>query len=200
MSELHFEIAAADEAAIRDREYFLEIFDLPGPTDADPNEKYAAVRPAPDSWIALMRTVHVAKQSQENMLVASLKFMDQCLIETDIRKALLQAIEKDPEKYEAYRPNDDDTYGDPDLSDLGVVLTRSNGRLTDRLFDGDDRFGSQTMVAVMESLTQRWSGNPTGSPGSSPSSPSRTGPRSMPSRSPKASTSSKSSTDRRRAS
>lgn len=205
MSELHFEIAAADEAALRDREYFLEIFDLPGPTDADPHQKYAAVRPAPDAWIALMRTVHVAKQSQENMLAASLKFMDQCLIESDLRKALIQAIEKDPGKYEAYCPElDDDGYpvngSDEDLSDLGILVTKSNQRLTDRLFDGDDRFGSQTMVAVMESLTQRWSGNPTGSPGNSQSSPSRTGPRSMPSRSPKASTSSGSSTARRRAS
>lgn len=200
MSELHFQIAAADEKAVAERDYFLTIFDLPGPAEGDPNQKYAAVRPAPDAWLALSRTVYVAKRSQEDMLVAGLKFLDQGFIEKDIRKALLQAIERDPDTYAAYRPNDDDTLNDPDLSDLGVELTRSNQRITDRLFDGDDRFGSATLVAVMESLTEQWSGNPTGSQPDSSNSPRRTGGRSTAATSPKASTSSKSSASRRRAS
>jgi hypothetical protein len=200
VSELHFEIAAADEKAVTDREYFLTVFDLPGPAEGDPKEKYAAVRPAPDAWLALSRTVYVAKRSQEDMLVSGLKFLDQAFIEKDIRKALLQAIDRDPDKYKAFRPTDGDMLNDPDLSDLGVEVSRSNQRLTDRLFDGDDRFGSSTLVGVMESLTEQWSGNPTGSPQDSSSSPRRAGARSTGSASPKASTSSRSSAARRRAS
>lgn len=200
MSELHFQIAAADEKAVAERDYHLTIFDLPGAAEGDPNEQYAAVRPAADAWLALSRTVYVAKRSQEDMLVSGLKFLDQGFIEKDIRKALLQAIDRDPETYKAYRPNDDDKLNDPDLSDLGAQLARSNQRITDRLFDGDDRFGSATLVAVMESLTEQWSANPTGSPQDSSSSPRRSGGRSTGSTSPKASTSSRSSTSRRRAS
>ena len=200
MSDLHFQIAAADEKAAAERDYMLTIFDLPGSAEGDPAEKYAAVRPAADAWLALSRTVYVAKRSQEDMLVSGLKFLDQGFIEKDIRRALLQAIERDPETYKAYRPNDDDTLNDPDLSDLGVQLARSNQRITDRLFDGDDRFGSATLVAVMESLTEQWSANPTGSPPVSSSSPRRSGGRSTASASPKGSTSSRSSGSRRRAS
>lgn len=200
MSELHFQIAAADEKAAAEREYFLTVFDLPGPAEGDPNERYAAVRPAPDAWLALSRTVYVAKRSQEDMLVSGLKFLDQAFIDKDVRKALIQAIDRDPDKYAEFRPNDDDLLKDPDLSDLGVELTGSNRRLTDRLFDGDDRFGSSTLVGIMESLTEQWSGNPTGSPQDSSSSRSRSGARSTDSTSPKGSTSSRSSAGRRRAS
>lgn len=200
MSELHFQIAAADEKAVAERDYFLTIFDLPGPADGDPNEKYAAVRPAADAWVALSRTVYVAKRSQEDMLVSGMKFLDQAFIAKDIRKALIQAIDRDPDAYRAYRPSDDDTLNDPDLSDLGVKLTQSNQRITDRLFDGDDRFGSSTLVSVMESLTEQWSANPTGSLPDSSSSPRRSGARSTEPVSSKASTSSRSSGSRRRAS
>ena len=200
MNDLHFEIAAADEKAIAERDYMLTIFDLPGPADGDPTEKYAAVRPAPDAWLALSRTVYVAKRSQEDMLVSGLKFLDQGFIAKDIRRALVQAIERDPETHKAYRPNDDDTLNDPELSDLGVQLVGSNQRITDRLFDGDDRFGSSTLVSVMERLTEQWSANPTGSPPVSSNSPRRSGGRSTGSASPKASTSSRSSGSRRRAS
>lgn len=200
MSELHFEIAAADEKAIAERDYFLTVFDLPGPADGDPAEKYAAVRPAPDAWLALSRTVYVAKRSQEDMLVSGLKFLDQAFIEKDIRRALLQAIDRDPDKYKLFRPSDDDMLNDPDLSDLGVEVSRSNQRLTDRLFDGDDRFGSSTLVGIMESLTEQWSGNPTGSQPVSSNSRRRAGAPSTESPSPKAGTSSRSSGGRRRAS
>jgi hypothetical protein len=200
VSELHFEIAAADEKAVAEREYHLTIFDLPGAVPGDPAEKYAAVRPASDAWVALSRSVYVAKRSQEDMLVSGLKFLDQAFIEKDIRRALLQAIDRDPDAYAAYRPSDDDTLNDPELSDLGVEVSRSNQRLTDRLFDGDDPFGSATLVGIMERLTEQWSANPTGSlPGFS-NSPRRSGGPSTASRSPKASTSSKSSSGRRRAS
>ena len=200
VTELHFEIAADDVAAVVDREYHLTIFDLPGPKDGDPNETYAAVRPAGATWVAMMRSVYVAKRSQEDMLAAGLKFLDQCLIRTDLRKAILQAIDKDPDKYAAYRPNDDDQLNDPDLSDFGLTVVESNQRLTDRLFDGDDRFGASTLVDVMERLTKQWSGNPTGSPAASSSGPRSTGARSTASRSPKASTSSGPSSNRRRGS
>jgi len=200
VSDLHFEIAAADEKAVAERDYFLTVFDLPGPADGDPSEKYAAVRPAPDAWLALSRTVYVAKRSQEDMLVSGLKFLDQAFIEKDIRRALLQAIDRDPDKYKAFRPTDDDMLNDPDLSDLGVEVSRSNQRLTDRLFDGDDRFGSSTLVGIMESLTEQWSGNPTGSQPVSSNSRRRAGAPSTDSPSPKASTSSRSSGGRRRAS
>lgn len=200
MSELHFEIATADVAAVKEREYFLTVFKLPGPAEGDPEETYAAVRPAGDSWLALSRSVFVAKKSQENMLVAGMKFLDQCLIDTDLRKAIVQAIDKDPDKWKEYRPNDDDELGDPDLSDFGVKVVNSNQRLTDRLFDGDDLFGSATLVDVMQKLTQQWSANPTGSPAVSSSSPRRTGERSTASPRSKASTSSTRSGNRRRAS
>lgn len=200
MSELHFEIAAADEKAVAERDYHLTLFNLPGPAEGDPEEKYAAVRPGPDAWLALSRTVFVAKQSQENMLMSGLKFLDQAFIATDIRKALLQAIDKDPDAYKAFRPTDDDTQNDPDLSDLGLTIVQSNQRLTDRLFDGDDRFGSSTLVGLMESLTEQWSGNPTGSPQDSSSSPRRGGARSTGSAPSKGPTSSRSSGGRRRVS
>ena len=200
MSELHFQIAAADDAAVNDRDYYLTVFKLPGPAAGDPEETYAAVRPAADSWLALSRTVYVAKRSQEDMLVAGMKFLDQCLIEKDLRAGILQWIDRDPEQSRAYRPSDDDEMNDPDLSDFGVEVTRSNQRLTDRLFDGDDRFGSSTLFDVMQKLTQQWSGNPTGSPADSSSSPRSNGARSTASRSSKASTSSKRSGSPRRAS
>lgn len=200
MSELHFQIAAADEKAVAERDYFLTIFDLPGPAEGDPVQTYAAVRPAADAWLALSRSVYVAKRSQEDQLVSGMKFLDQAFIEKDIRKALVQAIDRDPDKYKAYRPSDDDTLNDPDLSDLGVELSRSNQRITDRLFDGDDRFGSSTLVSVMESLTEQWSANPTGSQPGSSNSPRPSGGRSTGSTSLKASTSSRSSGSRRRAS
>lgn len=200
MSDLHFQIAATDDAAVNEREYFLTVFKLPGPAEGDPEETYAAVRPAGDSWLALSRTVYVAKKSQEDMLVAGMKFLDQCLIKTDLRKAILQAIEKDPEKWKAYRPNDDDVLNDEDLSDFGVLVTDSNQRLNDRLFDGDDRFGSATLVDIMQRLTEQWSANPTGSAPDSSSSRRSTGGRSTASRSPKAATSSKRSATPRRGS
>jgi hypothetical protein len=200
MTEIHFEIAAADDAAINDREYFLTTFTLPGPTKDDPDETYAAVRPAPDSWLALSRTVYVAKRSQEDMLISGMKFLDQCLIDTDLRKALLQAIETDPEKWAAYRPQDDDQLEDPDFSDFGARVVAGNQRLNDRLFDGDDRFGSSTLVDVMMKLVQQWSANPTGSPAVSSSSRRPNGARSTGSRSPKVSTSSGRSGGRRPAS
>ena len=200
MSELHFEIATEDVAAVVDREYYLTVFELPGATDADPHETYAAVRPAGAAWVAMLRSVYVAKRSQEDMLIAGLKFLDQCLIKTDLRKAILQAIDKDPETWAKYRPNDDDVLQDPDLSDFGVSVVDSNQRLSNRLFDGDDQFGTATLTGIMESLTKQWSGNPTGSPAVSSSGPKPTGGRSTASRSPKASTSRGSSTSRRRAS
>lgn len=201
MTELHFQIAAADDAAVNEREYFLTLFTLPGPADGDPDETYAAVRPAGDAWLALSRTIYVAKRSQEDTLVAAMKFLDQCLIEKDLRAGLLQAIDRDKDgKFDAYRPQDDDELGDPDLSDAGVQVTKSNQRLTDRLFDGDDRFGSATLVDVMKQLTEQWSANPTGSPAVSSNSRRRSGARSTASRSPKASTSSKRSGSPRRAS
>lgn len=200
MSELHFDIAVADVAAVKEREYFLTLFKLPGPAEGDPEETYAAVRPAGDSWLALSRSVYVAKKSQENMLVSGMKFLDQCLIDIDLRKAILQAIDKDPEAWAAYRPNDDDELGDPDLSDFGLTVVNSNQRLTDRLFDSDDRFGSATLVDVMQKLVEQWSANPTGLQDASSSSPRRTGGRSTASRSSKATTSSPRSGTRRRAS
>ncbi len=200
MTEIHFQIAAADDAAVNEREYFLTVFKLPGPAADDPEETYAAVRPAGDSWLALSRTVYVAKRSQEDMLIAGMKFLDQCLIESDLRKAILQAIETDPDKWKAYRPNDDDKLNDPDLSDFGATVVQSNQRLNDRLFDGDDRFGSSTLVDVMHKLVEQWSANPTGSPADSSSSPRSNGGRSTGSRSPKASTSSRRSGNPRRGS
>jgi hypothetical protein len=200
MTDLHFEIAAADDAALNDREYFLTLFTLPGPTADDPDETYAAVRPGPDAWLALSRSVYVAKRSQEDMLSSGMKFLDQCLIQSDLRKALLQAIETDPEKWAKYRPQDDDEMGDPDFSDFAATVVQGNQRLTDRLFDGDDRFGSSTLVDVMQRLVQQWSANPTGSPVASSSSRRTTGGRSTASGSPKASTSSGRSGNRRRAS
>lgn len=200
MTELHFEIAAADAAAAEEREYFLTVFKLPGPAEGDPEETYAAVRPAVDSWLAFTRTVYVAKRSQEDTLISGMRFLDQCLIEKDLRAALLQAIEADPEKWKAYRPTDGDELNDPDLSDFGVMVAQSNQRLTLRLFDGDDRFGSVTLVEVMQKLVQQWSANPTGSPADSSSSRRTTGGRSTGSRSTKGSTSSARSGSPRRAS
>lgn len=200
MSELHFQIAAADEKAVAEREYHLTIFDLPGAADGDPLQKYAAVRPHGDAWVALSRSMYVAKRSQEDMLISGLKFLDQAFIAKDIRRALLQAIESDPDTYKAFRPSDDDTLNDPELSDLGVEVVNSNRRLTDRLFDGDDPFGSLTLVDIMEKLTEQWSGNPTGSPLDSSTGRSRSGGRSTAATSPKGSTSSRSSSGRRRAS
>jgi hypothetical protein len=200
VTEMHFEIAVADADSVANRDYFLTLFKLPGPGEGDPEETYAAVRPHGDAWLALSRTVFVAKRSQEDTLISGMKFLDQCLIESDLRKALIQAIEKDPEKFKAYRPDDEDELADPDLSDFGVLVSRSNQRLTDRLFDGDDRFGSATLVDVMQRLTQQWSANPTGSPDDSSSSPRKTGGRSTGSRSTAGSTSPKSSSRPRRAS
>lgn len=197
---MHFEIAAADDAAINDREYFLTTFTLPGPSKDEPDETYAAVRPAADSWLALSRSVYVAKRSQEDMLASGMKFLDQCLLEGDLRKALLQAIETDPERWAAYRPQDDDELGDPDFSDFGSRVVIGNQRLTDRLFDGDDRFGSSTLIDVMMKLVQQWSANPTGSPAVSSNSRRPSGARSTGSRSQKASTSSGRSGSPRRAS
>jgi hypothetical protein len=200
VTEIHFQIAAADDAAVNDRDYFLTVFKLPGPGPDDPEQTYAAVRPAGDSWLALSRTVYVAKKSPEDMLVAGMKFLDQCLIEPDLRKALLQAIEKYPDKWKAYRPTDDDQLNDEDLSDFGVSVAKSNQRLNDRLFDGDDRFGSSTLVDVMQRLVEQWSANPTGLPDVSSNSPRSSGGRSTGSRSSKASTSSGRSGNPRRGS
>jgi len=200
VTEMHFEIAAADDAAVNEREYFLTTFTLPGPSKDDPDETYAAVRPAADAWLALSRSVYVAKRSQEDMLVSGMKFLDQCLIESDLRKALLQAIETDPEKWAAYRPKDEDELADPDFSDFGSRVATGNQRLTDRLFDGDDRFGSSTLVDVMQKLVQQWSANPIGSPAASSNSRRPSGARSTGSRSPKGPTSSARSGSPRRAS
>lgn len=188
MSTLKFDLAAEDKAAAASGDvYHLSVFELPGPDGG--TESYAAVRPADNSWLALSRSVFVARKDETNMGIAGIKFLDQCLIEEDLREALLEDG--------SYA---DDGDGDGELSAFGLELSRSNQRINDRLMDRHDPFGIRTLIDVMESLTEQWSANPTSSPPASSKPRRRTGASSTAGRSSKASTSRKSSTSRRRAS
>jgi hypothetical protein len=173
VSTLKFEIATADkEAAKNDDVWHLKVFEIEG-------EQFAAVRPAEGAWLVLMRHVYVAKQDETQMGIAGIKFLDQCFVEEDLRTALEEA-----------------GYDDDQVE----LLATSNQRINDRLMDRHDPFGYRTLIAVMEGLTEEWSGNPTGSPSGSSRSQRRTGAKSTAARSSTASTSKKSSTRARRVS
>lgn len=187
----HFEIALEDhEAAEAAQEYDLYVFDLPAHPDPKEKDYFAAVRPAPDAWLGLSRSVYVAKQNETEIGVTGIKFLNECFQEEDLRAALIETGEYD----------DVDGDGDGELSAFGIELSKSNSRINDRLLTRKDPFGKRTLVEIFIRAQERWSGNPTGSQLVSSRQQRRAGARSTARKSSKASTSSKSSTGRRRVS
>jgi hypothetical protein len=184
---LRFELAVEDvEASESAQEYDLHTFELPGHPDG--TETYAVVRPAADAWVALSRTALTARQNQQQMEIAAVKFLDECLNADDLREALIESGE--------YADVDED--GDGDLSAFGLELARSNERLNDRLMNRRDPFGVATLVKIYLDMVERWSGNPIGSPQDYLPPQKRTGAKSTATRSSKASTSRGSSSKARR--
>lgn len=204
---LRFEIATVDqEAAAAAQEFDVHIFELPGyKTDT---EYYAAIRPAADAWVALSRTSYTARQDVTQMGIAGMKFLDECLTAEDLREALLEAGEGDEPQWLAdlrelgYEILDDpdDSTGDGELSEFGLLLADSNNRINNRLTNRRDPFGLQTLVDVYLSFVELWSGNPTSSPQDYLPPQKPTGAKSTATRSSKASTSRRSSAAPRRGS
>lgn len=194
MSELKFQIATEDKEAALGRDYSVTLFELPT-ADGSGTEQYAAVQPSDSSWAAITAGAYSARSMDtKDVLLRGLGFLDQCLIEKDLRRGLIA------DKEERWVPRDDDTLQDDELSDEGVLLSKSSERLTKRMMDGDDPFGAHTLGQIMVSLVERWSGNPTGSPQDYLPPQGNTGKSSTGRRSSKASTSAPSSTNRRRVS
>lgn len=199
---VRFEIATADqEKAAAAQEYDLHIFEVPGfKTDV---EYYAAIRPAPDAWLALSRTSYTARQDVTHQGIAGMKFLDECLTGDDLREALLEAGDGDEPTWLAeLREQGFEIFEDPDadeleLSEFGLELADSNNRINNRLTNRRDPFGLQTLIDIYLSFVELWSGNPTSSPQDYLKPQRPTGAKSTGTRSSKASTSRKSSAARR---
>lgn len=191
VSTARFEIAIADQQAVEDpQDYDLHIFELPGHPDG--MESYACVRPAPDAWLGLSRSVFVAKKDDTQMGVSGMKFLNECFQERDLRAALIQALESSDNAalVKKLQPEKD---SDEELSAYGLELAKSNDRINDRLFDRQDPFGKATLIQIFIDMEERWSANPTGSAPVSRSGRRKTGASSTGRRSTKASTSRRSS-------
>ena len=63
---------------------------------------------------------------------------------------------------------------------MAIMDASSADYLAGRLLDRDDDFEVEDMQAIMEWLTEEWSGNPTQEPSGSAQSPSHDGPSSTP--------------------
>ncbi len=197
-STARFEIAIADQQAAEEaQDYDLHVFELPGHPDG--TESYACVRPAPDAWLGLSRSVFVAKQDDTQMGVSGMKFLNECFQKRDLHAALVQALEDglrsdaDPAARALAKKLQPEADSDEELSAYGLKLAKSNDRINDRLMDRADPFGKATLIQIFIDMEERWSANPTGSAPASRSGRRKTGRSSTAKRSTAASTSRRSS-------
>jgi hypothetical protein len=171
-----FEIAAADhEAAKLDQQYHLTVFEIPA-ADGAGTEEYAAVRPVGSAFSAMLKDSYGIRSNPSQSLAIVARFLHTTMLEDDVREGLIETGE-----YE------DEGDGDGELSAAGLLLSKSNERITDRWTDRHDPLGEATLAEVMVSLIQGWA-----------SRSRKTGARSTRTTSPKASTRSKSTTPRQR--